>query len=377
MISESSTILENYSYKKELIIDTNDFEEKTYMITSSNKNIPNKKEVSNKLISVIIPVYNVETYLLECIHSVQNNTYTNLEIICINDGSTDQCGIILDSLASEDKRIKVLYQENQGVSAARNAGLDYATGEYIAFIDSDDCIYPSYFETLLNCMTEKNADIVVCGCRRFNENEAINMKAHCDIRYKRLSDREFFNHYYARHMIWARLYKKEQLDSTRFANNVSLSEDTLFNLLVVGFIKTPIVYEIDAELYFYRIRASSLVHTIKVERMIDASNWYYSHREMVLQNYTGDWNWLLLMQLIKATLSYRHTVRYVHRADEQIQHADYLLTILFHDLENAKELSLKENIVLRCMIGSSYLYRLYRIIQDPTMLTWEKQERSK
>ena len=99
-------------------------------------------------ISVIVPVYNVEQYLPQCLDSIINQTYKNLEIICVDDGSPDNSGKILDEYAKKDKRIKVIHQENQGVSVARNTGLDNATGKYIGFVDPDDWIEADYYETL-------------------------------------------------------------------------------------------------------------------------------------------------------------------------------------------------------------------------------------
>ena len=103
-------------------------------------------------ISIIIPVYNVEAYLPSCLDSIINNTFRDLEIICVDDGSPDNCGSILDKYAAEDSRIVVIHQENQGVAVARNNGIREAKGEFVAFIDSDDWIHPQYFQTLLNCI---------------------------------------------------------------------------------------------------------------------------------------------------------------------------------------------------------------------------------
>lgn len=97
-------------------------------------------------ITVIIPVYNVENYLERCLKSILYNTYTNLEIICVNDGSTDNSKKILESYSKRDKRVVVINKKNAGVSSARNAGIKIATGEYIAFVDSDDWIHEKYFE---------------------------------------------------------------------------------------------------------------------------------------------------------------------------------------------------------------------------------------
>lgn len=114
-------------------------------------------------ISIIVPVYDVELYLQRCLDSIVNQTYQNLEIILVDDGSPDNCGIICDRYAAQDKRIKVIHQSNMGLSAARNKGLDTATGNYIGFVDSDDWIETDMFEYMLNNAMKYHADIVVCG----------------------------------------------------------------------------------------------------------------------------------------------------------------------------------------------------------------------
>lgn len=116
-------------------------------------------------ISVIITVYNVEKYLSRCLDSVVNQTFKDLEIICVNDGSTDNSAEILDRYASKDKRIIIINQKNGGLSAARNTGLRHASGQYIGFVDSDDWIDIDYYECLIGLAEKNNADIVMAGMR--------------------------------------------------------------------------------------------------------------------------------------------------------------------------------------------------------------------
>ena len=111
------------------------------------------------MISIIIPVYNVENYLEECLKSVQSQTYTNIEVILVNDGSTDKSKLICERYCKEDRRFHLLNQENQGQSVARNMGVAASTGEFIAFVDSDDIILPNYLEMLMYYMAE-DVDIV-------------------------------------------------------------------------------------------------------------------------------------------------------------------------------------------------------------------------
>jgi glycosyltransferase involved in cell wall biosynthesis len=115
------------------------------------------------LISVIIPIYKVEEYLDACVTSVVNQTYTNLEIILVDDGSPDNCPQMCDKWANRDSRIKVIHNENGGLSDARNAGIDICTGAYIAFVDSDDYIKPDMIKQLYAALIRENADIAACG----------------------------------------------------------------------------------------------------------------------------------------------------------------------------------------------------------------------
>lgn len=114
-----------------------------------------------KKISVIVPVYNMEKYLVRCLESIVNQTYPDLEIICVNDGSTDSSAKILETYASKDKRIKLITKENGGLSSARNAGINAATGEFITFVDSDDWIQPDTYNIVSRYMSD--ADMLIFG----------------------------------------------------------------------------------------------------------------------------------------------------------------------------------------------------------------------
>lgn len=121
-----------------------------------------KKEI----ISVIVPVYNVEEFLPRCLDSIIYNTFQDLEIICIDDGSTDGSLEILNNYREKDKRIKVYSKSNEGLSSARNEGIRHCTGDWVAFVDSDDWLHKEYFSTLLTIQNSKNYDIVVGGFQR-------------------------------------------------------------------------------------------------------------------------------------------------------------------------------------------------------------------
>lgn len=124
-------------------------------------------------ISIIVPVYNVEKYLSQCIESIKSQTFEDWELILVDDGSPDNSGIICDEYAKTDRRIKVVHQENGGVSTARNLGLENAKGEYISFIDSDDYIAPEFLKVMLDKLLTHNADMVRCGFHEFNDRNGV------------------------------------------------------------------------------------------------------------------------------------------------------------------------------------------------------------
>ena len=137
--------------------------------------------VDGERISVIVPVYKVEPYLRKCLDSIVNQTYRNLEIILVDDGSPDNCGRICDEYAERDNRIRVIHQKNGGVSSARNEGLKIASGDWIGWVDSDDWIEPDMFEYLLENAKKSKADIAVCSRKEWYKDRCILRKWEKDI----------------------------------------------------------------------------------------------------------------------------------------------------------------------------------------------------
>ena len=173
--------------------------------------------MSFPLISVIVPVYKVEPWLERCVESVRNQSYGNLEIILVDDGSPDRCGEICDRIASEDIRVKVIHRENGGLSAARNSGIDASKGEYIGFVDSDDFIHPEMYSRLFSAISEYGVSLAFCQpviCygseASFRTNDAVVecYSSNAIIR-KSLSETMWFS-------AWTKLYHKSLFDGLRF-----------------------------------------------------------------------------------------------------------------------------------------------------------------
>ena len=184
----------------------------------------------NELISVIIPVYNVENYIVRCVQSVQNQTYKNLEIILVDDGSTDMSGKICDELSKEDYRIITIHQDNRGLGPARNAGLEIINGDYVSFVDSDDWLEPDFYEMLLSAIKINNCDIATCGRVVLNEKKIIKY-VYCSTSELVLDQVHTIKHYLLqRDMNMSacdKLYKSSLFNNIRFSGDHLVSEDII------------------------------------------------------------------------------------------------------------------------------------------------------
>lgn len=182
----------------------------------------------NEKVSIIVPVYKVETYLSRCLDSILNQTYTNIEIILIDDGSPDNSGKICDEYALKDKRIRVIHQENKGVSAARNAGLRLAEGEYIGFVDSDDYIEPDMYERMVNSY-HKGRDLVMCGSYACNEDGVKSEKRPKKLyAYEKRCPNEALKSVLYEHVtmaVWSKLFRRNYIVSESGVLNVQFSEE--------------------------------------------------------------------------------------------------------------------------------------------------------
>ena len=187
---------------------------------------------SNPKISVIVPVYKVEKYLDRCVESIVNQTYKNLEIILVDDGSPDNCPAMCDAWAEKDERIRVIHKENGGLADARNAGMDIATGDYIGFVDSDDWIEPNMYEVLLKNALKYDADISRCGLWLDTENGSSDQIVEFrDI--TTLNKTEFIKGFltgnYVQGITCNKLYKTTLMEGERFTTDDGSSEDIMFN----------------------------------------------------------------------------------------------------------------------------------------------------
>lgn len=181
------------------------------------------------MISIIVPVYRVEQYLVKCVESLLGQTYRETEIILVDDGSPDQCGAICDGYAARDSRIRVIHQPNGGVSSARNAGLAAASGEYIGFVDPDDWVQPDMYERMLEEMTARQADLVICGYQYHHEDGSVDETRLYPERDTEVIDRKELLKRFGdmpptvRHVTWNKLFRRSLLRELRFDERLHIS----------------------------------------------------------------------------------------------------------------------------------------------------------
>lgn len=222
------------------------------------------------LISIIVPIYKVEAYLDKCVDSIVNQTYSNLEIILVDDGSPDNCPKMCDEWAKKDERIRVIHKPNGGLSDARNAGMAVATGECVAFIDSDDYISNDFICKLYEAMSQENSDIAECEVVKFTENETpkVNETDFISKTFDNekaismlINETEFHQH------VWNKLYKSDIALSVAFEKG-KLNEDEFWTYQVFG--KANRVTKINCPMYFYLQRGSSIMGASYNIRRLDA-----------------------------------------------------------------------------------------------------------
>lgn len=205
------------------------------------------------MISVIVPVYNVEKYIRQCLDSIIGQTYKDLEIILVDDGSPDSSGAICDEYAEKDSRIKVIHKQNEGQSIARNVGMQTATGDFIGFVDSDDSIDLEMFEKLFSAID--GVDIAICG-----HNVVYDAKIETDSKgqEKTLNESELWQEVFGNlnNAVWNKLFRRELLANIQFNSNFAHGEDLIFNILYLQKVKAGRL--IDEPLYNYYKRGNSI-----------------------------------------------------------------------------------------------------------------------
>ena len=231
-----------------------------------------------EMISVIIPVYNVELYLDRCVQSVVSQTHNELEIILVDDGSTDNCPTICDAWGQKDSRIKVIHKPNGGLSDARNAGMAAASGDYIAFVDSDDWIAPEMLKRLIQTMKKDSSDIAACSVRMVWEDDRpdrmLTVRTNC-VLDRQEAQRALLEEKLLKHPVWYKLYKRETIQNIPFEKG-KYHEDVFWSYQVIG--NAARISLIDYIGYFYTQRSASIMGAAYSQKRLDAieahERWY-------------------------------------------------------------------------------------------------------
>lgn len=250
-----------------------------------------------KKISIIVPVYNVEKYVEKCIQSLINQSYKNIEIILVDDGSNDRSNKIIDEYAKVDSRILTIHQKNKGVSAARNAGLKVATGEYVGFVDPDDYVDYQMYETMLKKIELNMSDLAVCGFSKVTElsdkEEIFEIKDELLSPKKCVEDLfDFRGGYAIKPSVWNKLFRRDKIGDLKFDENIGISEDLKF--FVQYILKcNSIVYvkqafyknlQRDGSITRSKGKAAQIIKTVEIDNFVydEIKKIYPDLREVVL-----------------------------------------------------------------------------------------------
>ena len=214
----------------------------------------------NELISVIIPVYKVEAYLPDCVESVLGQTYQNFELILVDDGSPDNCPQMCDAFVARDARIRVIHKENGGLSSARNAGIEAARGDYLAFLDSDDLWSPLFLNRLYRAIQEVDADFSVCLFRRFSDSPPADLPETADT--EKLTQQDAFEclfHARNENMVVApnKLYRRKLFESVRYPVGQIHEDEAVIHEIIGGAKTVAWVNEVH---YYYRLTPDSITN---------------------------------------------------------------------------------------------------------------------
>lgn len=327
------------------------------------------------LVSIIIPVYNLEDYIENCLNSVLNQTYKKLEIICIDDGSTDASAEKINAKAEKDSRIKYVHQANAGVSAARNRGLDEVTGDYVMFVDGDDYLHPQAVEIFINEIVDSSYDMI-CACELFTSNtdektEQISDYSACDY-----SIEDMFNYRNNRcpgKSVWGKIIRTDVAHRTRFPEGISNGEDGYY---IITLLETGIkIRYIDAVLYYYLNRADSAVTSSFSFKKFSIT---YSFDILCgkLENSSNNFLIKYCLQYLFQTIFYNRTCSIGTECEEKVKSESKRIGKKWlKPLLKNKDVKLLIKIMFVVFFCSRPIYELARGIQDPTMFDFYRSRR--
>lgn len=313
-------------------------------------------------ISIIIPVYNSVKFLNACLDSIIRQTYQNMEIILVDDGSTDGSSTLCDEWGKKDSRIRTLHQKNQGVSAARNYGLKFATGNLISFVDSDDTLENDMYEKLIDTMLKYKADIAHCGYKRMNENgEIIKEVSGSHIILEQDSEEAIQYMLEGKYFVgglWNKLYTYDSIKNLQFCIDLKNNEDVLFNVL--AFQNANRIVFVDETKYCYYEHSSSACNQMQEERQIRDSAYAAQLmnkccKKMELQNVIKKWSFDTRCNL------YRFLI--LHKKDKTNEQKE-LRNWLRKNYYTIKNMGVKSKINYYLLVYGTVVYRILYSVYD-------------
>lgn len=325
------------------------------------------------LVSIIIPVYNIEKYIANCLNSIINQTYKNIEIICIDDGSKDKSGEIICKMAENDSRIIYIYQENSGVSVARNNGLSRVSGEYVMFADGDDYMHYQAVEILVKCIEENNCNMVFSGSittgKMMEQMDPIEKYTMIPLEEKHLfgigSDRA----------VWAKIFRKSVVGEIEFPVGITNSEDFNYMIRLLYKSKENLGFRIDCNLYYYYMRGDSAsFHDFSEKNITEIvvnelnADFFSDKKDCYLKSYS-------LISLIRSILFVR-TKSIGSKFEKKVKASAKSVWKRWHRIFlKSNGISLKDKVMFTAFYYSRHLYELARLIQDPTMKQFYKDRK--
>lgn len=317
-------------------------------------------------LSIIVPIYNVEKYLERCINSILNQTFSDFELILVDDGSPDNCGKICDEYKEKDNRIMVIHKKNGGLSDARNAGLDVAKGKYIGFVDSDDIIHPRMYEALFQCINKSNSDIAQCKFKKFKsleelENDLDNYNETFEEYDNKTAIIDMIDNNKINVNSWNKLYKSELFETLRFPKGKIHEDEFLTYKLLYN--SKKIVY-VNQELYYYYqnnkgiMNGSSILKRLdRIEALEERSKFFLENEDKDLYNKS---NSALFFALNKLYFIFKRNDQ-LNKDEENIEKLKRKIEKISMLLENNNYLSSTNSKIVKIINKNNIFINIYYI----------------
>lgn len=323
-----------------------------------------------KKISVCIPFYNIASYVNRCLDSVLGNTYQDLEVICVNDGSTDKTSMLLHQYAEKDSRVIVIDKENGWLVSARQAAIGAATGDFISFLDGDDWIHHQFFEILMFVQKKTGVDAVICGYQKCTEHVVDIDQSVGETCFEIADYNKLLANDHALSHIGGRIFARKLIPTQALSTDMIMGEDTALNYLFLFANGQANIAILPTPLYCYFQREGSIVRTIPHLNKIKVSGFIKDHFYLFSEQQSKT---LALHEILRTMLAYRYLAMF--QPDQQKVHNCCDELYRFCAKNWCGTLSLKDRAAYCLLYHLPILYRLFRIMKDPSMLKWERREK--